>query len=619
MWAEARRSRRGGPPEGGGPLPAPAGGRSTAEGCRLTVGRRWARRRWPVLAGLLAALVLLPGNAAAGATLLRDDFNGADGTAPDGDRWTLVGIDGNGTATVQGAALELNGTAAVRSREALTLHSFELRVDVEPLDASGQGATVTVLSVHRDEAVGRVSVLCAAGSGWAVTSVRGGKVTIHTEARVPAVGTWYTVAVGVEGGSAKVTVTATDNASDTWSYEVDIDPLDVQCALELGVNGSRARFDTVLLTTDQWQETPVLSVSVGLFVILFVVLLGPFLVKRIERQLEAFLFVMGVVAVSLDTALLRLSPSGGGEGLDPVWSVQLVEAGLVDPLKITAAVLVAGLLFHYLHDRFKAGVERAIARLGLSAVVFLMVVVLGLVSSLITAIIAALLLVEFISVLRLDKRTETALTVIACFSIGLGAALTPVGEPLSTIVIDTKLNEEFWYLLKLIGVYIFPTVFALGVVAVMYLRRGHANRETLARAEREKEEGLKDVGIRGLKVYIFVMALVFLGTGFAPIIEWYIKRLGWAVLYWVNTSSAILDNATLASAEIVPSMTEFQIVAALMGLLIAGGMLIPGNIPNIISAGKLDISSKEWARYGVPVGAVMMLLFFIVLIARSMM
>jgi len=572
-----------------------------------------------MMAFLLAALVLLPSQAMAEKTLLSDGFDGADGSAPDGHRWSLEGVDPADTASVRGGALELNGSAAVRSREAFSLQSFEVRVDVAVLDASGDSAIVEVLSVHRGTTEGRLMVYHMDGQGWYLRSVREGMTTVHNDLHPAAIGEWYSIAVRVEGDSLNITVSARDNGNYSWSHEADIDPLENQLRVQLAVNGSHARFDSVRITTDQWQESPVLSVSVGLFVILFIVLLGPFLVKKVEKQLEAFLFIMGVVAVSLDTVLLRLSPSGGGEGLDPVWSVKLVEAGLLDPLKITAAVLVAGLLFHYLHDRFKAGVERAIARLGLSAVVFLMVVVLGLVSSLITAIIAALLLVEFISVLRLDKRTETMLTVIACFSIGLGAALTPVGEPLSTIVIDTKLNEEFWYLLKLIGVYIFPTVFALGVVAVMYLRRGHANRETLARAEREKEEGLKDVGIRGLKVYIFVMALVFLGTGFAPIIEWYIKRLGWAVLYWVNTSSAILDNATLASAEIVPSMTEFQIVAALMGLLIAGGMLIPGNIPNIISAGKLDISSKEWARYGVPVGAVMMLLFFIVLLARSMM
>ena len=75
--------------------------------------------------------------------------------------------------------------------------------------------------------------------------------------------------------------------------------------------------------------------------------------------------------------------------------------------------------------------------------------------------------------------------------------------------------------------------------------------------------------------------------------------------------SAILDNATLTAAEISPAMNMVQIQAVLMGLLIAGGMLIPGNIPNIISAGKLGISSKEWARLGVPLGLVTMAVYFV--------
>jgi predicted cation transporter len=49
----------------------------------------------------------------------------------------------------------------------------------------------------------------------------------------------------------------------------------------------------------------------------------------------------------------------------------------------------------------------------------------------------------------------------------------------------------------------------------------------------------------------------------------------------------------------------------LMGLLIAGGMLVPGNIPNIISANKLGITSKEWARLGIPLGLVLMLVYFV--------
>lgn len=50
-----------------------------------------------------------------------------------------------------------------------------------------------------------------------------------------------------------------------------------------------------------------------------------------------------------------------------------------------------------------------------------------------------------------------------------------------------------------------------------------------------------------------------------------------------------------------------------MGLLIAGGMLIPGNIPNIISVGKLGITSKEWAKLGVPLSVVIMVVYFVVL------
>ena len=60
-------------------------------------------------------------------------------------------------------------------------------------------------------------------------------------------------------------------------------------------------------------------------------------------------------------------------------------------------------------------------------------------------------------------------------------------------------------------------------------------------------------------------------------------------------------------------MRLLQIKSALMGLLLAGGMLIPGNIPNIISAGKLKIKSSEWARFGVPLGLLVMTGYFFLL------
>jgi len=109
------------------------------------------------------------------------------------------------------------------------------------------------------------------------------------------------------------------------------------------------------------------------------------------------------------------------------------------------------------------------------------------------------------------------------------------------------------------------------------------------------------------------MALVLLGDGFKPIIFTYFTQIPSTILFWVNMVSAILDNATLAAAEIGPALSELQIKSILMGLLIAGGMLIPGNIPNIISASKLGITSKEWARLGVPMGLVSMAIYFVVI------
>jgi predicted cation transporter len=359
-------------------------------------------------------------------------------------------------------------------------------------------------------------------------------------------------------------------------------------------------------------ENPDMTLSAGLFIIFLIVLIGPFLVKKIEHNLEAFLFTMGVVAVTLDTFLLSVAPSPGvAEEILPNWNMGLVEKAIIDPIEITLAVLVAGLIFYYGRSKLKIITDSILARLPLKVFIFVVVVVLGLLSSIITAIIASLFLVEMINAMKLDRKATINLVIIACFAIGLGAALTPIGEPLSTIVIKTKLQEDFWYLLNQIGKYIIPGIIALGILSMFFI--GQKRKAVETTTEVEEKETLKDVGIRAFKVYIFVMALVFLGIGFTPIIEWYIKFLGPQVLYWVNTVSAILDNATLASAEITKGMETLQINSALMGLLIAGGMLIPGNIPNIISANKMKITSKEWAKLGLPLGAVLLVIYFVAL------
>jgi len=341
---------------------------------------------------------------------------------------------------------------------------------------------------------------------------------------------------------------------------------------------------------------------VALFCILAFVLLGPFLVKPIEEHLELFLFAMGALAVSVAS----------------LWSWPLAVEGLTEPIKISAAVLAAGSLFKLLKPYARKAVEKGVGAIGIKSFAFLVVVLLGLVSSVVTAIVASLLLVEVIDCLRLDRRDEVRLVVLSCFAIGVGAVLTPLGEPLATIVI-AKLQGEpyragFWFLAERLWLFVVPGVLVFGALAAVFV------------GDRRDDPGLAEEGaetwggilLRAGKTYLFVMALVLLGSGFKPIVDAYIAKLPAAGLFWINTVSAILDNATLAAAEIGPAMSPSQLAASLLGLTIAGGMLIPGNIPNIVSAGKLGIRSREWARFGLPVGFAAMAACFGALLALGL-
>ena len=341
----------------------------------------------------------------------------------------------------------------------------------------------------------------------------------------------------------------------------------------------------------------------ALSLIFVVVLVGPFANRKIEGNLEAFLFVMGILSATVSNA----------------WTLGIVREGFTAPIEITLAVLGAGAAFHYLRIFIDRGMRRLLITVPLPAVIFSGIVILGLLSSVISAIIAALLLVEFINVLRLHRRAEINLTIIACFAIGLGAALTPLGEPLSTITVSklsgTPHHATFFYLMKLLGLYIFPAVVVLGIAGIFLVRPSPEDVEETLSGDAE-EGGIGGVFMRAFKVYVFVMALIFLGAGFKPLIDMYLVNISSLVLFWVNMVSAILDNATLAAAEIGPALSEVQIKSALLGLLISGGMLIPGNIPNIICAHALSIKSKEWARLGVPLGFALMLVTMLLLIFR---
>jgi predicted cation transporter len=321
------------------------------------------------------------------------------------------------------------------------------------------------------------------------------------------------------------------------------------------------------------------------------VLLIPFLSRRVEEQLEAFLLIMAVASVSISR----------------MWSWSLIHESLVAPVRISLAVLLAGFAFRAVRPRIRLWTDAAVRTVGYGPVIFVLVAGLGLISSVITAIIAALVLAEVISALKLARNFEVKVVIVACFAIGLGAALTPLGEPLATIAIARLAGEPyhagFFFLLKLLGLWVIPLILGLAVWIASF-RKPTRNGGTLTE---DKPESHFDIVWRAMKVYLFVTALVLLGTGFSPIVNRYLTHISADVLYWLNSVSAILDNATLTAAEITPAMSRAVIESVLLGLLIAGGMLIPGNIPNIICAGKLSIKSREWAAFGLPLGAAIML------------
>ena len=324
----------------------------------------------------------------------------------------------------------------------------------------------------------------------------------------------------------------------------------------------------------------------------------PFLIHKIEEELEIFLLVCGVTAVSI---------SG-------LWSGHLVAEGLKEPLTITAAVLVLGVLFKQFGAYLAHAVHWLEKKTGPWALLFSAVLILGLTSSIITAIVAALAAAEMVKLLDLEPRLKTKLTVYICFAIGLGAVLTPIGEPLSTIIVaklkDAPYYADFFFLLKLMGVWILPGILLFAVLAA---RLGKGKKLTQPAQENSRRETYKTILMRAGKVYLFVAALIWLGEGLKPLAAQTITKLSKYALYWINSLSAVLDNATLASIEIMPALGQETLVFLTMSLILAGGLLIPGNIPNIICASKLNIKSKEWAREALPVGIALMVIYFAVM------
>lgn len=362
-----------------------------------------------------------------------------------------------------------------------------------------------------------------------------------------------------------------------------------------------------MLLIEHISEEPVLTITVGLAIITLLVLLLPFLVRVVEHNLELFFLIMGILAVTV---------SG-------LWSWELLVDALKAPVTIGSlpigifqVVLIFGALLYYFNEKFCRFILGLANKISVRIFIFLLVMILGLISSIISVIVTAVLLAEIIVALPLDRKNRIRLVVITCFAVGLGAVLTPLGEPLSTILVQKLAGAPYYagftFTMAHFSIYVIPGVIVCALLAAIWIGKNKLSPQQ--KIESEPQARLRDVFVRAVKVFIFVAALVLLGEGLKPLIIWYVSKIPAFGLYWINVLSAVLDNATLTAVEITATMTTSQIISIVMALLISGGILIPGNIPNIVAAGRLKISMKEWALTGIPIGIVLLVVYFIVLL-----
>lgn len=341
-----------------------------------------------------------------------------------------------------------------------------------------------------------------------------------------------------------------------------------------------------------------LWMNILLGIIVVNLLVWPLASRWVESHLELFLLGVGAAAVTV---------RGG-------WSVDFLYETLNYPVNVAFIVLIVSVIFNnysrYIFRVLFAFFKKLEPRYSFAVLIFL----LGMTSSLVSVTVSALILAEVLKVVNLERSATVRITVFACYAIGLGAVLTPLAEPLG-LSINNALSgpphyADFFFLLKHFFWWIAPAVLLLSAAAGFSARNAGT---TLQMHIREDKETYASMLRRTLHIYMFVAALNLISTGLRPLAQSTITHLGGKVLFLANAVSVIIDNATLAAIEIVPSISMNDLVYMVIGLAAFGSMLVQGNLPNIVAAEKLGIKSREWASVAVPTGLVLMGGYFIIL------
>ena len=327
-------------------------------------------------------------------------------------------------------------------------------------------------------------------------------------------------------------------------------------------------------------------------------LVWPFRSRWVESHLELFLLGVGAAAVTV---------SGG-------WNVDFLYRTLKDPVVVAFVVLVVSVIFNNYSRYIFRVLFMFFKRLDPRYSFALLVLVLGMTSSVISVTVSALVLAEVLKVVNLEHRTAVCITVFACYAIGLGAVLTPMVEPMGLVIYHvlngSPYHADFFFLLRHFFGWIFPGVLVLAAAAGYSARHAGAGLQMFIR---EDKETYSSVLHRTGRIYIFVAALQLISTGLRPLAQSTLPYLNGKVLFFANSVSVIIDNATLAAIEIFPTISSHDLTYMVLGLVAFGSMLVQGNLPNIVAAEKLGIKSREWASVAIPTGLMLIIGYFVAL------
>jgi len=181
---------------------------------------------------------------------------------------------------------------------------------------------------------------------------------------------------------------------------------------------------------------PPLWMNLLLGVVALCLLVMPLTLRWVEGHLELFLLAVGGVAVTISNG----------------WSGELVRDTLSSPVYVSFIVVVVSIIFNN-YSRYIFRVLFAFFRAFEPRYSFaLLILILGMSSSLLSVTVSALLLAEVLKVVSLERKTMIQITVFACYAIALGAVLTPLAEPMGLVISNALAgaphHADFFFLFR---------------------------------------------------------------------------------------------------------------------------------------------------------------------------